>query len=94
MWVKANTPTRGSVLSIRDPSQYATAPHLVEMGSECIDGYCRYRCNTDPECQLIDARIGFCGRDMVCRNASEARPQCTSPGQCGDTQQCIDNVCR
>lgn len=60
----------------------------------CIGGYCRYSCTSDAQCKTIDARIGYCAMDMVCRTQAEAQPQCTSKSQCAANQDCIGNVCR
>lgn len=60
----------------------------------CVGGYCRYKCVGDKDCQIIDARIGFCAADLVCRTQTEAHPQCTTKSQCASGQDCISNVCR
>ena len=60
----------------------------------CVGGYCRYNCSTDQQCKTIDARIGYCAADNVCRTQAEAHPQCTSKAQCAAAQDCIGNVCR
>ncbi len=60
---------------------------------QCVDGYCRYSCTDDDTCKRIDARIGYCGSDKVCRTESEAHPQCTSKSDCPG-QTCIDNKCK
>lgn len=60
----------------------------------CIAGYCRYQCTEDAACRRIDARIGYCGRDSVCRGANEAAPQCTSKDECPSGQDCVANSCR
>jgi len=60
----------------------------------CIDGHCRYRCEDDDTCRLIDGRIAWCGVDKVCRSKKEAHPACTQPGQCTSPQVCVDNTCQ
>jgi len=61
---------------------------------KCVEGYCKYACTADAQCRLIDARIGFCAKDLVCRTSSEASAECTGPGQCAGGKQCIDNACK
>ena len=61
---------------------------------QCVDGFCRYDCTTDNDCKLIDARIGYCGTDHVCRTLAEAHPQCTGATGCAAGQICVDNVCK
>jgi hypothetical protein len=60
----------------------------------CIGGYCRYACTSDNQCKTIDARIGYCAMDMVCRTQAEAQPMCTTQAQCPAGQDCIGNVCK
>jgi Cys-rich repeat protein len=60
----------------------------------CIAGYCKYDCTTDADCRIIDARIGYCGIDHVCRTFSEAHPQCTQQSDCPQGQDCVANVCK
>jgi Cys-rich repeat protein len=63
-------------------------------GQKCVQGICKYPCTDDTQCKLIDARIGYCGADKVCRSYSEAHPQCTTKAECPSTQDCIGNVCQ
>jgi hypothetical protein len=63
-------------------------------GQSCLDGFCKYACTTDAQCKVIDARIGYCGADQVCRTEGEAHPQCTDASQCATGQSCIDNLCK
>ncbi|MFO0671173.1 MAG: hypothetical protein U0235_16355 [Polyangiaceae bacterium] len=42
----------------------------------------RPTCGKDDDCRLIDARIGYCGVDHVCRTPAEAKPQCTAQTDC------------
>ncbi len=60
----------------------------------CVDGYCKYPCQKDDDCRIIDARIGYCGTDKVCRSPDEAKPQCTSQAECSASQSCVDNRCK
>ncbi len=60
----------------------------------CVDGYCKYSCNVDHDCQIIDSRIGFCGTDKVCRNQTEAHPQCTVQADCPAGKACVGNLCK
>ena len=60
----------------------------------CVDGYCKYTCGKDDDCRLIDARIGCCGVNHVCRTPAEAKPQCTAQTDCGASQSCVDNTCK
>lgn len=75
-------------------------PNCTANGNECKasqvckDGFCKYPCADDNTCKLIDARIGYCGVDKVCRSADEAAAQCTSSSQCPANQSCIANSCK
>ena len=60
----------------------------------CVDGYCKYSCSVDHDCQIIDSRIGYCGADKVCRNQTEAKPACTVQSDCAAGQSCVGNVCK
>jgi hypothetical protein len=61
---------------------------------QCIGGYCKYTCSNDQECKLIDTRIGYCGKDNVCRTAAEAHPECTLSSECSGGKVCVANVCK
>lgn len=61
---------------------------------KCLGGFCKYACTTDQYCRTIDSRIGYCAKDGVCRNASEANAQCLSSSDCTGGQSCVDNQCR
>jgi hypothetical protein len=61
---------------------------------KCVEGYCKYTCSSDQQCRVIDARIGYCGKDQVCRTQSEANAECTTKDQCTDGKDCIDNACK
>jgi hypothetical protein len=63
-------------------------------GQTCKAGYCKFTCSSDSQCRAIDARIGYCGSDGVCRTESEARPQCIQKADCQPNQDCIGNQCR
>lgn len=65
-----------------------------ETAKMCIGGYCRYTCQTDDTCRLIDTRIGFCAADGVCRTENEANPECTIDAPCEGGKSCIDNRCK
>lgn len=65
----------------------------------CLDGFCRYSCNTpngqlSQQCELIDARIGYCAKDSTCRDAQEAQAQCLSSSDCTGGKICISNTCQ
>lgn len=64
------------------------------VGQQCIGGFCKYTCGTDMDCKLIDARIGYCGLDKVCRTQGEAQAACTDSSQCKQGQSCISNQCK
>jgi hypothetical protein len=59
----------------------------------CVAGLCKYTCSTDTLCRSIDNRIGYCGKDQVCRNAAEAAPACTRQTDCKTNQACVNNTC-
>lgn len=60
---------------------------------KCLGGFCKYTCTTDPYCRTIDTRIGYCAKDGVCRDATEANAACVSPSDCVG-KSCIDNQCK
>jgi hypothetical protein len=60
---------------------------------KCIGGFCEYTCSTDLQCQMIDARIGYCSSG-ICKNQSEAMPMCTTQADCPTGKDCISNVCQ
>lgn len=60
---------------------------------KCVGGFCKYTCDSDQTCRSIDNRIGYCAKDGVCRNATEAAAACVAPSDCSG-QSCIDNQCR
>jgi len=66
----------------------------------CLDGFCRYSCSTDLDCEHIDTRIGFCAADKTCRDQQEAQAQsgngtgCLSSADCASGQICISNTCQ
>lgn len=72
----------------------ATDKTACSANQSCVDGYCKYTCQSDDNCRLIDARIGYCGVDHVCRTPAEAKPQCTAQADCAAGLSCIDNSCR
>jgi hypothetical protein len=73
----------------------ATDSSACGTNQSCVNGFCKYTCSTDQGCKLIDARIGYCGVDKVCRTQAEAVPQCTKQADCTTAGQfCIDNVCK
>jgi hypothetical protein len=72
----------------------ATDKSACSASQSCVDGYCKYTCQSDDACRLIDARIGYCGVDHVCRTPAEAKPQCTSQSDCATGQSCVDNTCK
>ncbi|WP_394822412.1 hypothetical protein [Pendulispora albinea] len=76
------------------PNCSPTDTSACNANQTCLDGYCKYRCDSDAYCKRIDARIGWCASDGVCRTQNEAHPQCTRGDQCKAPQLCIDNVCR
>lgn len=59
----------------------------------CLGGYCKFTCTTDAYCRSIDSRIGYCGKDSVCRTAAEANPQCVKKADCTGGKDCVDNAC-
>jgi hypothetical protein len=64
-------------------------------GEKCIGGYCEYPCTTNMQCELIDVRLGYCsGTPMVCKDAAEAMPKCTTQADCSPGEDCISNVCQ
>ncbi len=63
---------------------------------KCVESFCKYTCTTDLQCRQIDARIGWCAKDGVCRTQAEANAECI-PGRvpCQDaSKSCVDNVCK
>jgi hypothetical protein len=60
---------------------------------KCLGGFCKYTCATDQYCRTIDSRIGYCAKDGVCRDATEANASCVQSSDCGG-KTCIDNQCR
>lgn len=67
---------------------------MCNANQQCIGGYCKYTCSSDQECKLIDTRIGYCGKDMVCRTATEAHPECTLSSECTGGKLCVANACK
>jgi hypothetical protein len=67
--------------------------NMCDVNQQCIGGYCKYTCSTDQECKLIDARIGYCGKDKVCRTQAEATAECLQSSDCMG-KICIANVCK
>ena len=61
---------------------------------QCLQGFCKYTCGNDTDCKLIDARIGYCGKDKVCRTQQEAQAQCTDSSQCPTGKLCVANLCQ
>ena len=59
----------------------------------CVEGYCRYLCTNDRQCQQVDARIGICAAGY-CHAAAEIGRACTHAADCAPAQSCVDNVCR
>lgn len=60
----------------------------------CLGGFCKYRCSDDTACRRIDARIGYCADDRVCRSDIEAHAECFGPAECDGGRSCVDNRCR
>lgn len=60
----------------------------------CLGGFCKYTCTTDLYCRQIDNRIGYCAKDHVCRNQTEANASCTQSSDCSGGLSCIDNTCK
>jgi hypothetical protein len=60
---------------------------------KCVGGFCKYTCSTDQYCRTIDTRIGYCAKDGVCRDATEANAACLSSSECAG-KACIDNQCK
>lgn len=61
---------------------------------KCVGGYCKYTCATDQYCRTIDTRIGYCAKDGVCRDATEANAACVAKADCAGGTSCIDNQCK
>lgn len=63
---------------------------------QCVGGFCKYTCSDDNQCKLIDARIGFCGKDKVCRSFDEANAECFANSDCTGAnagKSCVANKC-
>ena len=60
---------------------------------DCVGGYRKFKCNTNLDCEMIDARIPACSMGY-CASATEANPQCTSQADCPAGQDCVGNVCK
>ncbi len=61
-------------------------------GQTCLDGFCRYACETLEECKLIDARFDACDAN-VCKTDTELNPECTLGVPCPAGELCVSNEC-
>ncbi|WP_394847875.1 hypothetical protein LZC95_10475 [Pendulispora brunnea] len=68
------------------PNCTATDLSKCRTNQSCVDGFCRYRCETTDTCRLIDARLAYCGNDKICH--LQCSQSCPSP------QTCIDGTCK
>lgn len=61
-------------------------------GQNCLEGVCRYGCESLEACKLIDGRFDACDAG-VCKTQEEVAPQCTFSEPCASGALCISNVC-
>jgi hypothetical protein len=61
-------------------------------GQSCVDGVCRYPCETLEACKLVDARFDACDAG-ICKTQEELEPQCSFDLPCDGGALCISNVC-
>jgi hypothetical protein len=61
-------------------------------GQSCVDGVCRYPCETLEACKLIDARFDACDVG-ICKTQEELEPECSFELPCAGGAPCISNVC-
>jgi hypothetical protein len=81
------------VVDTRPTPNCTTSAQCTGQNQTCVGGYCLYNCTTNTQCEMIDARIGYCSSAGVCRSQAEANPQCTQQSDCASGQDCIGNVC-
>lgn len=85
---------QGACVPDTRPKPNCSGPSDCLTGQSCVGGYCKYRCVDDMECRRVDARIGYCADDKVCRTEAEARPQCLKTADCPSGKTCIGNTCQ
>jgi hypothetical protein len=61
-------------------------------GQACVEGSCRYPCESLTDCKLVDARFEACDAG-VCLTELEASPSCTLSIACPEGQLCVSNQC-
>lgn len=61
-------------------------------GQTCVEGSCRYTCESLTDCKLVDARFVACEAG-VCLTELEASPSCTLSIACPEGQLCVSNQC-
>lgn len=85
---------QGACVVDNRPKPACSSTAQCAQNQTCVEGYCKYSCSTDNDCKLIDARIGYCGKDKVCRTLQEAQAQCTSTADCASGKTCVANQCQ
>jgi hypothetical protein len=84
---------QGACVVDKRPKPVCASAAECGANQQCLQGYCKYTCKSDGECKLIDARIGYCGKDNVCRTLQEAQAQCTQSSECSGGKSCVANQC-
>lgn len=86
--------TTGVCIENPEPTRPCEADPSVCVSTQvCEQGYCRYSCEADSQCKLIDARIPTC-KNGICMSAREADPECVKQSDCPTGKQCVSNVCK